>query len=90
MQQEPKVELKPLIAIDISGSVGQCDNYWEVVQKIYEANINKNTVYLVWDSEAKFVDEAEVQKYIEQKNGYGGTSPQSFVSLFAKTKMDMK
>ena len=59
------------IFIDISGSVGGSEIYWEKVDKIVSEN--KKAKFIVWDTDTKEVDYKEVLNYIKTKKGYGGT-----------------
>lgn len=59
------------IYIDISGSVGSSDIYWEKVDKIVSQN--KKAKFIVWDTESKEINYDQVLKYIKDKKGYGGT-----------------
>jgi len=59
------------IFIDISGSVGGSEIYWEKVDKI--VGENKKAKFIVWDTNTKEVDYKEILNYIKTKKGYGGT-----------------
>ena len=60
-----------IIYIDISGSVTTFTNYWNKVDEI--VSLNKDAFFFVWDTEIKESSYNEILKYIEKKQGYGGT-----------------
>lgn len=76
------------IFIDISGSVGGSDIYWENVDKIV-AN-NKKAKFIVWDTYTKEVDYKDILNYIKTKKGYGGTMISCVASLIVEKNYNDK
>jgi hypothetical protein len=60
-----------VIYIDISGSVNNSIIYWNKVNEI--VSLNKNAIFIVWDTKIKEVTYNEMLKYIKTKTGYSGT-----------------
>ena len=76
--------------IDVSGSVGGFTNYWDVVNKVYQENKNNIGKYYFWDDKIKQVTVTEVEKFISNKTGVGGTCPEVVakqISISKETKI---
>ena len=62
--------------LDISGSVGGSENYWNTIGELialYGQQIDK---YYFWDSSIELTTKKQYETAIIQKKGRGGTSPE--------------
>lgn len=62
--------------VDVSGSTGGSENYWNTVQEIFNLHANETDLYYEWDSGINKVDKKEMEFQIESRQGKGGTSPE--------------
>jgi hypothetical protein len=66
-----------LLAVDISGSVGNVINYWDIVDNIYRGLKEEEALFIVlWDSDFEAVNRATLEDHIRRRTGQGGTSPE--------------
>lgn len=72
--------------VDISGSVNNFTEYWNLVEKVKNEN-TFNTIYL-WDSDIKKSNLDELNQMIKQKKGYKGTNPELICQVLKKEKIN--
>lgn len=68
-----------VICIDSSGSTGYHIQYWNRVLEIIESH--PNAKFISWASSSTEMSYNEIKELAKDRNGYGGTSPSSFISL---------
>ena len=61
--------------LDVSGSVGGSDNYWNTVKEIIAKYGQEIKHYYFWDSSIENAGKKNVETAINRKMGRGGTSP---------------
>lgn len=62
--------------MDNSGSVGNCQHYWQTVSDIIVEYGKDITHYYLWNSHCNASSKKEMEASIESKRGTGGTSPE--------------
>lgn len=73
---------KKCFAIDYSGSTNGEIFYHKNVKEILDKKYNKEDEIIIWDSSSKFISYNEYMKINKNKEGKGGTSPESIFELF--------
>lgn len=76
-----------IIAIDVSGSVGNNEYYWGLVDRICQMHSDDNLTYLAWDSTCVKIPKTTLDRHIATKYGGGGTDPSVIVSYIAKNNL---
>ena len=71
------------LAVDCSGSVGGSKAYFQEVGRILKSSPPATSYYL-WHSEAKQRTLEEVELWVQQREGYGGTSPSTLARIIAQ------
>ena len=62
--------------VDVSGSTGGSQNYWQTVADVFSLHANDNGSFYEWDSGINKVTKKEMEFQIEARTGKGGTSPE--------------
>ena len=75
---------KKCFAIDYSGSTDGVIFYHNTVKEILDKKYNNKDDIIIWDSSSKFISYNEYMKINKNKEGNGGTSPESIFKLFKK------
>ncbi len=68
---------KKCFAIDYSGSTNGEIFYHKNVKEILDKKYNNKDDIIIWDSSSKFISYNEYMKINKNKEGNGGTSPES-------------
>lgn len=63
------------ILLDTSGSTGGSKHYWESVQEVLNLYSSKIDRFYFWNTSIEKIDKKRFQQAIDQKKGWGGTSP---------------
>lgn len=61
--------------VDVSGSTGASQNYWNEVGNVFSLYANDIGHYYEWDSNIQKVSKKEMEAQINSMSGKGGTSP---------------
>jgi hypothetical protein len=61
--------------LDTSGSVGGSINYWTTVKDVLSLYGPKIKKYYFWNSNLEPIDKKRFEQAIEERKGWGGTSP---------------
>jgi hypothetical protein len=77
---------KKCFAIDYSGSTNGEIFYHKNVKEILDKKYNNKDDIIIWDSSSKFISYNEYMKINKNKEGNGGTSPESIFKLFKNKK----
>lgn len=74
-------KMTSIIAIDYSGSTSSCAGYWNRVSEIYTELKIKEPIIILWDTNAKRVNEKDLYEHINKLKGCGGTDPSDMANL---------
>ncbi len=76
--------------IDVSGSVGSFDDYWNHVNKVYKQYDEKNQVgkIFIWDTDIKEITKQKLESLIKSRFGGGGTEPVFIAKSLVSNKIN--
>lgn len=78
------------IFIDISGSVSNCDYYWNEVNNIVQKYKSKIANYYLWNETIYSTNYDIIQRFIKDKQGYSGTCISNVAKMISKHNKPME
>jgi hypothetical protein len=74
-----------LFAYDGSGSTGNHAHYHDAAQRLFRELPDKSTQILFWDSTARIIPPAELERINRGRAGFGGTNPEAVAQYIRAT-----